>query len=178
MSAVSQYIACHAREALRIIFAVLVVDPACAHFVQCQSPLDRPLTIVTYEAAPPPGSQSTCCRNGQCQSVFRAWYHLSPSVSVFCRSFRPRHTDILPDRTRVSIRCICVVIERGSGHSYMKLVSVLLRNWSATTPARSSRSACTFNPILRKLRRVRIIVDMLAVLLCSEDCQRDVGGQW
>lgn len=174
----SQFIACHAREALRIIFAVLVIDPACAHFVPCQSPLRRPLSIVTYEVAPPPGSQSTCCRNGQCQSVFRAWYHLSSSVSVFCRSSRPRHTDILPDRTQVSIRCMCVVIERESGLSYMKLVSVLLRNWSATTRTPSLRSACTFNPMLRRLRRVRMIVDMLAVLLCSEDWQRDVGGQW
>lgn len=48
--------------------------------------------------------------------------------------------------------------------SYVKLVAILLQNGQRCLQSATLRAYPTFKPMLRKLRRVRIMVDMLAAV--------------
>lgn len=101
----------------RLVFRVLVVDPSCADCPCLSNHSVKAGFFLTYAAAPPPGSRSTCCRICRFRSRFRAWCHLSEvlvSKIHFLAFVMPYQCSISQDPGSVEASSLagCVMIGR------------------------------------------------------------------
>jgi hypothetical protein len=97
---------CDPTRHLRLIFSLLVVDPSCADYPRLSFCPKNDRMYPTYAAAPPPCSQSTCCRTCLCRPRYRAWCHLyTLSVSMLhAQSFNiPYQCSIARDPVLVEV---------------------------------------------------------------------------
>lgn len=102
----------------RLVFGVLVVNPSCADCPSLSGRSSNDKLFSTYAAAPPPYSQSTCCRICQCRSRYRAWCHLCPiSASLPCSPAFTVSYQCSISQSRGSVKASSVAGHGPGGHT-------------------------------------------------------------
>ncbi len=149
---------------VRIQIVLLKVHPSCSYYRYGQTRVLRSWSGLRTYAAVPPDPRKICCRTCQFRPAHRPWYRLHrasvcyqfhfnscPAVPIYCS----RDAEVSEER-----------FESREGRADVRSTDASIPTDSEllARAIRTGTVSITFNPILRRFRQVRVMVDILLVV--------------